>query len=244
MPHYDRAPIAEAIIDLRVEWPSNSPEDALDSLADRVKSRFPKNEPINSIMMGFAVPQDQKDVSFSHTTTLVGRRLDSSDGKRVLQVQRAGFTYSHLPQYSDWEHFSAEAQELWRAFVEAAKIEVVTRAAVRVVNKIALPGTPQDLQKYTHLVPQVPAGLPALDGPYFVQMQGNGKIDGSQVIINSGRVQTPGIGLEFLLDFDLFVEQRFDARSTEIWSLLKRLSDEKNSLFEACITDDFRKLIQ
>lgn len=243
MPHYDRAPIAEAIIDLRVDWPADAPDDVLDGLAERLKSQFPKSEPINSIVMGFAVPPGE-DVSFSHTAMLVGRRLDSSDGKRVLQVQRAGFTYSHLPQYTDWVRFSSEAEELWQAFIDTAKIETVTRAAVRVVNKIVLPGAPQDLSRYTKLMPNVPAGLPAIDGPYFVQMQGEGKVEGSRVIINSGRVQTPEAGLEFLLDFDLFVEQRFDARSPRIWSLLKSLSEEKNNLFEACITDDFRKLIQ
>lgn len=240
--HYEHAPIAEAIIDLRVEWPSNAPEDVFDRLAEQLSSRFPKCEPMHAIAMGFKA-QAGEAVSFDTNAQLVGRRLDTPSGDRVLQLQRAGFTYSHMPPYSDWAAFGAEAQELWQAFASAAGIATVTRAAVRVVNKIALPGGWADLPKYTTLLPTVPKGALDGDGAYFLQLQRAGAVEGSQVIVNSGRALRPDGAWDFLLDFDIFVDQSFDADSPDIWTVLRQLSDAKNELFEACITDEFRGLI-
>ena len=241
--HYNRAPIAEAVIDLRVEWPADAPADVFERVAEQLKARLPKSTPVRAVEMGFHQAAGQEP-SFVTGAQVVGQRLDSASGDRVLQIQRAGFSYSHLPPYSDWDTFSAEAGKLWQAYVDAAGIKTVIRAAVRVINKIVLPGSLQDFPKYTNLHPQIPAGMLSAPDAYFLQLQSAGAVEGSRVILNSGRTRLPDDKWEFLLDFDLFTDCAIDARSKEIWTLLKGLSDAKNDLFEACITNDFRRLIE
>lgn len=247
MPHYANAPIIEAVIDLKVQWPEGAPADAFDLLLKSLVDRFPGPAiPIRTVEMGYEIPADSsEEARFRSAQDVVGSRFQNDT--RVLQVQRASFTYSHLPPYTEWAAFRPEAQELWAQFVNATGVQTVTRAAVRVINKLDLPGTPSEVAAFSNLYLQLPGGLAHSAETYFMQMQVpmGERIDGCRAIVSSaaGPAQKPG-RFELVLDFDVFAEQRMDATSDDIWALLDCLSEIKNDLFEACITDETRGLIK
>jgi uncharacterized protein (TIGR04255 family) len=163
----------------------------------------------------------------------------------VLQVQRAGFTYSHLPPYSNWVSFRDEAKPLWSRYLAASNIAQISRLAVRVINKIQLPTSVTGLSRYSHLLPQVPRGIPGGPQAFFSQIQLGGEAwaEGARVVVNAGAVSQPDDKVELLLDFDIFVEATKESDSPEIWAVLDRLNVAKDDLFEACVTDATRELI-
>jgi uncharacterized protein (TIGR04255 family) len=148
-PHYTRAPIAEAIIDIRVANPGEVALSAVTEGAETLKEEFPSRLPIQQLQMGFlADANNPGSSSFTNNQELLGWRLVSKDQDRILQLQRIGFSYSHLPPYSDWESFSSEARRYWSTFRKALGAGNVSRIAVRVINKIPVPKAQVDISKY------------------------------------------------------------------------------------------------
>ena len=70
------------------------------------------------------------------------------------------------------------------------------------------------------------------------------RVEGGQVIINFGLTPASDQQFELLLDFDVFVEGQRASNSSDLWSLLDKLSDIKDDIFESCITDETRRLIE
>jgi uncharacterized protein (TIGR04255 family) len=173
--------------------------------------------------------------------------LETADGRRVIQFQKHEFTFSHLPPYTSWREFSSEGRPLWPLFVAATGAKRVTRAAVRVINKLEIPGPIRDLPQYIGLLPMLPPDMPSPPDTFFMQFQLSLEhiAPGCRAIVNVASGSQPDKGVSsVLLDFDLFVQGSFDVDEKVIWSLLDRLSDGKNELFEACVTDKTRAIIQ
>jgi uncharacterized protein (TIGR04255 family) len=242
---YRNAPIAEAVIDLKVEWPAGDSLESLDSLASDLSLQFPTSGPLQTLELELQAAADAEP-QVRTDRQLIGRRLDNAARTRVLQVQRAGFTYSHLPPYTDWTTFRGEALPLWTHYVAVARVTHATRIAVRVINRLALAGEVGDVSKYCTLGLSVPAiGFPK-PGKYFLQAQIDADTDvpGCKVIVNSGAAVIEGGRYELLLDFDLYCEGRWNTAVPDIWSLLDEMSVLKDKIFEACITDDLRSIIE
>jgi uncharacterized protein (TIGR04255 family) len=241
--HYAHAPISEAVIDLRIEASESPPTDPFSNFVSGVQDRYPFTAPIRAVEMGFHV-EDGAGAKFHNAQQVVGERLQSTTGDRVLQVQQLGFTLSHMAPYTNWEAFREEARHVWPLFVKATQAKAVSRVAVRVINKLIVPFT--EAHQFTTVMPSIPPGpFGSLDA-YFMQLQiGLETVaNGCKAIVNIARGNAEdGSNVEYVLDFDLFVAGLFPAESAELWRLLDKMSAAKNDLFEASITDKTRELI-
>lgn len=239
--HYARAPIAEAVIDLRIETPEGLSVGVFSELQRRLQDHFPVRLPIRSIEMGFVSPGDA-EAQFHTAQEQVGVRLQTKSGDRVLQAQLAGFTLSHMAPYTSWEAFRAEAQAAWSVFLETTGARRVTRCAVRVINKLQLPDG--NVGQYTTLTPNVPSGPLGAMKAFFMQLQLplDHVLHGGQALVNVASAPQEN-GAALVLDFDLFVTRAMDADSPEVWSILDTLSAAKNEAFELSITDKTREII-
>ncbi|MEJ0035566.1 MAG: TIGR04255 family protein [Gammaproteobacteria bacterium] len=163
-----QAPIAEAVISLGIEATGRFDSARFSRLADALPG-YPTRLPIKAIQMG--VSADTASLAFHNAHEEVGLRLESSDGRRVLQLQKHEFTFSHLHPYSSWDEFAAEGKQLWPLFASAAGAERVVRAAVRVINKLELPVPIRDLSQYVSLLPMLPSALAGPPDTFFMQLQ-------------------------------------------------------------------------
>lgn len=242
--HYNHAPIVEAIIDLRTAWPQALSQDTIASFAESVKDQFPIVNDITRVSMDFR-GNEQGVGEFNSQQDKVGLRLASDRGDRVLQLQPTVFTYSHLPPYSDWVTFRDEARPLWLSYAKMTQGSLVTRLAVRVINKLRLPVSIADLPRYSNLLACLPRGIPSTPEGFFTQMQLNGSAWASncQVLLNAGALPQPDGKVELLLDFDIFVNAPHASDSPQLWEILDKLSTAKDDLFEGCITEETRELI-
>jgi uncharacterized protein (TIGR04255 family) len=239
--HYSRAPITEAIIDLRVTLPEGFSVDKLTEIYTSIRDNFSTKEPMHTSSLMFeAGPAIKIDASQQQN----GLLFRSEDGKRIFQATLSGFTFNRLGPYSTWEDFSGEARHLWEIYKDICRPTSVTRAAVRFINRLDLPGPVVDLKDYLRTVPEVSSDLPQGLRAFFMQLQIPQEDLNCMLVINEAFA--PPLSPELvsvILDFDLFREQIWQSDDEEIWRFLEELRHRKNEVFNASITEKTKELI-
>ena len=239
--HYSRAPITEAIIDLKVTLPENFPVNKFTDIHARISDRFPTKEPIHTGSLLFqAGPSIKIDASQQQN----GFLFRSKDSLSIFQATLSGFTFNRLAPYKTWEDFRGKARYLWEIYQDVCKPSSVTRAAVRFINRLDLPGPILDFKEYLRTVPEVSPDLPQGLSGFFMQLQIPQEDLNCMLIINEAFTQptSPEV-VSVILDIDLFREHIWQSNDEDIWRFLEKLRDRKNLAFEASITDKTRRLI-
>jgi uncharacterized protein (TIGR04255 family) len=236
-----RAPITEAVIDLRVD---PRPDITVDSLILALEQNnnlgYTKKGLVISGEFGFslAVQEGAKPVAAGRTTTL-GVRLHSPDEKYVAQLSIEGFTLSRLQPYESWENLVLEAQRLWTGYLSCHRTRRITRAGTRYINNLQLPPTP-NLERYLALQPALPAGqgLPELMSSFLQRFVLLDSPTGATVIITQALdVASLERPLPVILDIDAFRGTEFLPGSREVWDYLEQLRRLKNQVFFGCLTE-------
>ena len=244
--HYDRAPIAEAVIDLNVSFGEVPSIEKIEELARQFKNDFPQAQRINALSLAVGHDGQNGAISSNTSSSPIGVRMTNAKGDRVVQIRRQGFSYSHLPPYSDWENFSAEMKPLWERYVAALAPTAVNRLAVRYINRITVPQR-VNLDDYLNVTPRLLSKVcPEVEG-YFMQLVLPQRDLGDEwkAIINTGLEPSPSPDvMSVLLDIDLFCELTAGIKDGEVWPILEQLRLRKNDIFEAAITDEVRRMIQ
>lgn len=244
---YAKAPIVEAIIDVQTRFNEPPKLERFEACQERLADRFPIKAPLHLVQMGMSnVGEQEGGWQSQFEQSQVGLRLSSENNDRVLQLQQRGFTYSHMPPYTQWNTFGGEAKKLWAEFVDTCEPEAVIRCAVRFINRINIPKEIIELSDYFNLYPNIPRGIPQDVNGMFLQLQmpQTDLMPEAVAVINLALTEpeVPGHAT-VLLDFDLFRIAELDPRSDDIWVALDQFRLRKNQLFEACITDETRRLI-
>ncbi len=239
---YSRAPITEAIIDLRIDPRPEVDLEVLRRLSEATQDRFPQIDPIYEAMGKMQVKPGISASASAHQSQS-GFRAISSDVKNVCQRQLTGFTLGRLAPYESWEPFQDLARELWDQYRSALGCDVVTRIAVRYVNRIDIPESPVELKQYFRTSPEVSPDLPQVMEGFFMQIRlPQTDIDSmavlNQTIVPSERANCTSV----VLDIDLFRDHELPGDENSLWHCFQVLHDRKNEIFEACITDAAREL--
>lgn len=243
---YKNAPITEAVIEIRIQPPESFGPDTLRNLAESFKADFPKTAPMRLVQMGVAAQaQPDEPLSFSSSHGVVGYRLSKANDSRVLQIRRDGLAYSHLAPYTEWATFKAEAQPLWAKYRTAIPGAKLVRCALRYINRVDIPETKIEVYDYFKLYTKIPEQLPQQDvigAALSLQMP---QLDlECMAIINQALVDPVKPGhISIILDIDVFRQSIETWQDSEVWTFLDKLRDRKNEIFESCITDRTRKLI-
>lgn len=244
MKRYKSAPITEAVIEIRVQPPAQVDPAVLQQLAESLKAEFPKQAPMQFLEMGIAQQPGQM-FQQKISQSIVGVRLSKTDDSRVLQIRHEGFAYSHMAPYTDWATFRAEAQPLWKRYREVCAKGKLTRCALRYINRIDIPEAKIEPYDYFCLYAKVPESLPEQD---VIGMTLNLQMPQQdlQCVANIGQALGEPVKaghLSFVLDIDIFRLQIEDWDDDATWAFLEKLRARKNEIFEACITDRTRELI-
>ena len=233
--HLRKAPITEALIDIRVKLPAggNDPN-KIRSLHEKIKDQFPQEKEIRHFEMEFqsGPPPEQKTRS-SHT----GYRYDSSDGHRVLQAKVDGFTFSRLRPYENWESLREEAKSMWELYCEVLQPEEVVRVATRYINEIVIPGPLIDFDHYLTMPPSIPKTLPQVLAGFFTRIVVPHKDKKVNVIIT--QAFEPGGNpdkISVILDIDVISGEPLHLKD-DIWGMIDSLRDIKNQVFFESITE-------
>jgi uncharacterized protein (TIGR04255 family) len=239
--HYSRAPITEAVIDLRVEPPPGLTLASLAEVQSGERETYPTRRDMFraqadlsiGAQVGAAVAQVQNGYAF-----------ESADGRQIFQARLDGFLFSRLAPYDRWETFRNEARRLWQIYQAITRPQGVSRAAVRYINRLDLPLPLTDFRDYLRTVPEIAAELPQGLTGYFMQLQIPQEDLGSMLLLNEAMMPPSGEDLvSVLLDIDLSRPNGLPSAEEDLWKFIEELHVRKNEIFEACITDRTRELI-
>jgi uncharacterized protein (TIGR04255 family) len=242
---YKSAPIVEAVIEIRVQPDAPIDPAALKGLAEELKSTFPKQIPLQRIQMGVTGGQPGGSLNQVVSQSQFGFRLAPPDDSRVLQIRPEGFAFSHLPPYTEWATFRGEAEPLWHQYRKICPTAKLSRCGLRYINRVDIPAERVEIEDYFSLYPEVPDTIPHND---VVSMSLNVLMP--QPDINCMAVINEGFGepvkpghLSFIFDLDVFRLGIDKWQDTELWEFMDKLRVRKNEIFEQCITDRLRELI-
>ena len=155
----EKAPITEALIDIRVRVQPEVEVKKIDSLHEPIKRGYPEKQEQRISQIHFELKTGE-DLVKPVSTQIVGYRYISSDKKQIFQARLDGFTFSRLHPYIKWEELRDEAYRLWLLYKEITQPDLITRVALRYINKFNIPLPMRDFSDYLTAPPVVPEGLP------------------------------------------------------------------------------------
>ena len=240
--HYARAPITEAIIDLRVVLPESARLEDLSAIARGREDEYPHKQDRH-----FTLGQMQlgEQVSASASSRHIGYLFKSADGCNIFQARLDGFTMSRLAPYDRWERFRDEARRWWDEYYHVAKPTIATRIALRYINRLDLPLPLADFKDYLRTVPEVSPDLPQGLAGYFIQLRIPLVDINSMAVLSETIIEPvkPGV-VSVVLDIDISRSDDLPSNHNALWEFFEELHVRKNEVFEACITDRTRELIK
>lgn len=238
--HLSRAPIVEALIDIRIEEPIPSP-DTLRGLAQSLSGSYPIIEPHKAFQTTFKAADGKASVD----TTDLGLRgyfLRTAARDRLVQFRVDGFTLNSFPPYTSADDLIAEALTLWTEYSRAVGPKSVVRLAMRYINKLILPFRDgEDYKRFLTTAPEVPSELPqgVTEFSTKVVLQ---YADDAAVIIS--QALTGAVPAEMIIDIDVFRGGSFELSAASLSPILFKLREIKNTAFFALLTEEAAKLYQ
>lgn len=241
---YPRAPIVEAVLEMRVVTPEDVTVEHLAGVAADDSSYLEPNS--------FYEVQGQLNLAESGVTAEAlqrhtGYQRQSRDGARHFQARKDAFAYLQRSPYSDWESFVGEAERLWHAYKSVARPVALLRIGSRFVNRIDIPGSSVELKDYFRTTAEVSPDLPqAISGLLLqIQLPEVRPGIGCNIIATLTTPAEPET-VSAILDIDVFCTPDIDPSlltfDKDVRGWLSRLRWAKNDVFEACITDQTRRL--
>jgi uncharacterized protein (TIGR04255 family) len=236
--HLSKAPITEALIDIRVTLPKHTREiDYLAALDEKLRDLYPDKKTIKEFRykVNFDEPETEEK-----TSKQLGFRYTNADNTQVVQSTLNGFTFSRLPPYQDWPKLREDAQRVWSIYSDHVQPESITRVAARYINKLKFLGPHIEFNDYLRYVPVVPGALPQALAGFFSRIVVPDE-RAERVAIVTQLFQPSPAEIAVVLDIDVFREKVF-ADDQEAWSVIEHLRDFKNLIFFDSITEETVKL--
>jgi uncharacterized protein (TIGR04255 family) len=242
---FPNAPITEALLDIRVKLPPQVDLEQLATFQNDIKDDFPSRRERFMWESRFEIKEGDVQVS-SPTGGVEGYLFRSSDGKRVVQARLNGFTFNRLWPYENWQKLRDEAKPLWQRYIRIASPEIITRIALRYINRIEIPLPIRDFKDYILTTVEIAPGIPQEMSGFFMRLV-IPVPDMSAVAIVTQTFAPKKINndiLPLIFDIDVVRETVFDVEAEEVWDTFDTLRDLKNDIFFKSITEKTKELFQ
>jgi len=239
------APIAEAVLELRCTRPDGLALDSLAALHRAETARYPHVHTLHAVEAEFHAKLDestQNPVTSTARQTPAGFVGISADRLQVFHARRDGFVFLRLSPYAGWADFSAEARRLWTAYREIASRALISRVAIRTINRLEFLAPMADPASFLRTMPLIGSGVGSTISNFYMQVEvPQPEIEGV-AIITEATVDPPSPQrIAFVLDIDLWRTADLPQDESSLWELLGRMRRKKDDIFEACMTDRTRE---
>jgi uncharacterized protein (TIGR04255 family) len=241
--HLPNSPISEVLIDIRTQLSGGFQVEQFAALKELFGSRLPVSQD-QWLFEGVLKQGGEPVQNPAERKSLRGLMLKSKDELNVVQFRIDGFTYSRLKPYTKWESVFAEAWDLWKEYRKAFSPEVVTRIAVRYINRIEIP-PPVDFSRYLEAPPTVPEGVPNRVNTFLSRIVVYDP--DKDVATNLVKALDKGADPEhvvLLLDIDSYVHWDGEADDKNLKSRFTTLKEMDGRIFFASITEETARLFE
>ena len=234
-----RAPIVEAVIEIRARATKNLEETSLRTAIEPKLAGYVFLDSLREFHSEVKLEGGKPPIQKVSDAGWKGVRFRSSDEKHIAQFNRDGFVFSRLEPYLTWEELESEGKRLWNIYKDFAQPVEIQRLGLRFINRIKLPPGELLFENYIQPAPSSPHGLElpfhgfmhkdtlgVRGHPYAINVirtiqQLNGGVDG---------------GVALILDIDVFTTQGFDLDDTVLQRRLLDMRWLKNKVFFGSIT--------
>jgi uncharacterized protein (TIGR04255 family) len=239
-PHLSRAPILEAVIEIRTRALATWDETTTASWLKSKLPDYPTAHAGHGVQLAITVQGQGKAEQDLQDLGLKIFRFQSADNLHVAQFSQDGFAFSRLQPYSSWDLFHGEAMRLWALHCQLSQAVDIQRLGVRFINRISLPAEEIELGKLLHVPPRAPRDL-HLPIAAFLHQDAFG-VPGHPYFINVVRtIQPPmkaGDDIGLVLDIDVQSPGPFRVEDAVIDRRLTEMRWLKNKAFFGSITVD------
>jgi uncharacterized protein (TIGR04255 family) len=235
-----KAPITEALIDIRVKLSSDFDIKNLSSIYDSIKNQYPEKQ--EQLQSKVKFEPKAEEIVKSSRPEINGYRYFSSDKKQIVQARLDGFTFSRLHPYVKWEELRDEAYRLWQLYKDTTSPESITRVAVRYINNLNIPMPIKDFDDYLTAPPTVPEGLPQGVSSFLTRTVIHEPSFGANAIITQALEQVDTDVAPVILDIDVFKLESKGIVEKDAWEIMEKLRHFKNKIFFSSITDDLKEM--
>lgn len=242
--HLENAPIAEALLDIRVVLPQKVSADELAGVQARFKAKYPTRQ-VRKLWTGAVEFRPGEDPVAKAAEGPKGFLFSSADGKEVVQAREDGFSFSRLHPYTNWEQFSESARSAWEAYTTVLKPRSVIRIALRYINRIPLPLPFSDIRDYVATGPMIAPELPQLMKAFFLRVVVQDEQTKATVVITETMEEPKDEStMPLILDIDAYRTGAFPTEGDKLWTQLGHLHELKNRVFFSSITDATKDLLR
>jgi len=243
---FPKPPITEALIDIRVELPSETTLEILKNYHEPVKEMFPEKKERFTWAGEIEFDKEKAPKVTSVEGGINGFLFMSEQDHKIVQARLDGFTFNKLKPYKNWDSLSEEAKILWETYIKLAKPKRVTRIAVRYINKIYLPIESGEvkLEQFFNTYPEFSPDIPYKLDNYFMRLFFHDPDIGAKAIVNQTIEKVEKDAVPFILDIDVFLEINTDPEDKKIWENFSLLRNFKNTIFHKSITDKTKEFFR
>lgn len=242
-PHLSRAPIAEAVLEIRARAQSNWEEQIVRDTLTRRLAEYPHVLQRRRIQQQLMVHATKAEHEVSDAGW-IGLELRSANNKQVAQFDRDRFSFARLRPYQRWEKFESEALRLWHIHCGIAQPSEIQRIGVRFINNIPTKPGASDVAEYMIGGPHQPRGMNAQSAGFFhhdiIAMPGSEYK--ANVIMTVQRPENAQTGPVLILDIDVFTAEPSAVDETLLKRKLMEMRWLKNKIFFGTITPTTEEL--
>lgn len=232
--HLKRAPITEALLDIRAVLPGSGGLLFLDAFRSRVQASFPTTRPIRQVQAEVKVDDDGAQVSQTDLSQH-GEIHWNAEQTRAVQARRDGFTVNHVRLYENWAALRDQAREQWHFYVETAKPEAVQRCALRFINRIEIPAG-ASLKDVLLTRPEIGPSLPATD-EFLMRLVLPFEDQRRALVTVFLEPASDPERRSLILDIEAVRASSIDPRSHALWDEFEALREIKNTCFFESLTE-------
>ena len=179
--------------------------------------------------------------------------LTNADKAVSIVVRPETISAARLPPYTTWDDLVDHAKDVWESIKQVAGHPKVSRLSTRFINRIDIrtrpfassaPPKSLNLGDFFQLGFTIPKQLTAFPVETFHISWHSASPTGTlKQTIQLAATPSPLIDYaSFVLDIDVATTDPIPVRDKEMWATIKALRERKNEIFQACITDETRRL--
>ncbi len=235
-------PIVEALVDLRAAVPGH-PE-MFKALADELRDEFPTREEQQELRSTIEVKDGKLVPPQVDPPAFGGVRVASADRTVYVQFRPDGFTLNNLRVYMGGDRLIGEALRRWELLVARTKPQVVSRVALRYINRLELPLQSGDrLSRYLTAAPELPEGAPLHVSRSLSRVVGHDEQRRATAVVSQQLQRQKGRPV-VAVDIDVYRSDEFPVDSVALRDVLASLRMLKNETFFSLLTDETLSLYE
>lgn len=241
--NYARPPIEEAIVEFRFipgqDWNFTIPG-KLHEHSD-IKRRYP-GKPRTQKLIEASINNNANKPPNLEMREGTRFQLVDSETQRLISIGPDLLSINTLRPYDGWEQFRPRVVEALKAYDEVVEPSAISRIGVRYVNKIVIPESRIEFDRYfQNGLPSV-HGIPNSVASFFSRIE-YVYDDGIKLLLTQATVDASEEGSSaFVLDLDIIWEGEDPLALEAAMEIVDKLHKREGESFEAIITDALREV--